>query len=314
MFNRILKFNALFLLVFSFLFYSCEKDTITSSENLVDENEELLAFHGFSGPHGPEGPRHRFLNRCFDLVYPITLEYPDGTTAEAESVEALRDILMDWRQNNPDATEGPNLVFPVDVSLRNDTVVTIDGPEGLRTLAARCHQIQHIRRCFDIVYPISISLPDGTITEVADGEALHDLISQWRENNPDATDHPGFVFPIEVELRNGNVISIDNQEELRRLRRRCSRTGNDERPDPDMGERCIQLVFPLSVSFPDGTSAEAENRQQLHRLIRQWRANNQDAEERPTIAFPHDVTLEDGTVVTVNNQEEVQALLDDCTP
>lgn len=313
MLSRILKFHALFLLVFSFLFFSCEKDAVTT-ENLVDENEELLAFHGFTGDHGPEGPRHRFLNRCFDLVYPITLEFPDGTTAEAADVEALRDLLMDWRQNNPDATERPNLVYPIDVSLRNDTVLTIDGPAGLRALAARCHLIQHVRRCFDIVYPVTVSFPNGTTVEVPDADALRTLIRIWRENNPDATDHPGFVFPIEVELNNGNIVSIEDGEAFRRLIQRCRAQGHHDRPDPDMGERCIQLAFPVTVDFPDGTSAEAADRQALHQLVREWRANNEGAEERPSIAFPHDVELEDGTIVTVNNQEEVRALLADCTP
>ena len=74
------------------------------------------------------------------------------------------------------------------------------------------------------------------------------------------------------------------------------------------------MVFPVTLEYPDGTTAEAEDRQALHQLLREWRMNNQGAEDRPSIAFPRDVMLEDGTVVTVNNEDELQALIDACNP
>ena len=131
---------------------------------------------------------------------------------------------------------------------------------------------------------------------------------------------PTFVFPIDVELRNGNVITIDDEDEFNMLRRRCRHAiahhgGNPgDEPGCDFGTPCVQLVFPVNVEFPDGNTVEAEDRQALHQMLREWRMNNQGAEERPTIAFPHDVMLEDGSVVTVNTQEELQALLDECNP
>ena len=197
MLSRILKFNALFLLALSFVFFSCEKDSLTTTENLVNESEELLAFHGYDNDHGQRGPRHRFNDRCFDLNYPVTIAYPDGNTAEASDMAALRDLLMEWRENNPDATERPTLVFPVDVTLEDGTVVTVEDHEVLRALASDCEGPERplLRNCFDLVFPVTVSYPDGTATEYEDAEALRTAIAEWIEANPDATDRPHFCIP-----------------------------------------------------------------------------------------------------------------------
>lgn len=321
MVSRIVKINALFLFVFSFLLFSCEKDTVTTTENFVNENEELLAFHGFTGEHGPQGPRIRFLNRCFDLVYPITIAFPDGTTVEAEDMAALRTLLMEWRENNPGATERPTLVFPVDVTLEDGSVMTVEDHAGLRALAADCEGPgrPNLRRCFDLVFPITVSFPDGTTAEAADAEALRTLLSEWHDSNPDAEDRPTFVFPIEVETRSGEIVTIEDAEAFRELLHRCHQLGQDcnghgDGPGNYFGGPCFHIVFPVTIEFPDGTTAEAADRAELHQLIREWRAENEGAEGRPTIAFPHDVELEDGTIVTVNSPEEVRALLEECHP
>jgi len=39
---------------------------------------------------------------------------------------------------------------------------------------------------------------------------------------------------------------------------------------------------------------------------------NPDGEERPMLAFPIDLTLADGTTVTVNSSEELQAQKESC--
>ncbi len=67
-------------------------------------------------------------------------------------------------------------------------------------------------------------------------------------------------------------------------------------------------MFPLTIQFPDGTTAEAADRAELKSLAREWKEANPDSEERPAIVFPIDVTLEDGSTVTVNSKEELKAL------
>ena len=42
--------------------------------------------------------------------------------------------------------------------------------------------------------------------------------------------------------------------------------------------------------------------------IRVWKQANPDVEERPSLTFPFNVELKDGTIQTINSQEEFQAL------
>jgi hypothetical protein len=51
----------------------------------------------------------------------------------------------------------------------------------------------------------------------------------------------------------------------------------------------------------------------LRQLIRTWKTNNPDATERPQIVFPLTVKIdEDGSLVTVNNREELRRLKEGC--
>jgi hypothetical protein len=47
-------------------------------------------------------------------------------------------------------------------------------------------------------------------------------------------------------------------------------------------------------------------------LIKDWYEANPDVEEKPIPVFPVDLELRDGTIVTVNSQEEMHELLRDC--
>ena len=78
------------------------------------------------------------------------------------------------------------------------------------------------------------------------------------------------------------------------------------------GGKCFTPVFPITFNFPDGNSAEVADKDEAKEALEAWKTANPDATERPTIAFPHDVTLKDGTVVTIANEEEAAALRETC--
>ena len=48
------------------------------------------------------------------------------------------------------------------------------------------------------------------------------------------------------------------------------------------------------------------------RTAKIWRMENPDSEEKPTIAYPYDVELADGTTATVTSNDEVAALKESC--
>ena len=90
------------------------------------------------GHHGPQGHGQHGLS-CFDLVFPLSILFPDGTTAEAADRLTLRQLIHSWKQNNPGATERPQLVFPLTVKMDDDgSLVTVNSREELRQLKEDC--------------------------------------------------------------------------------------------------------------------------------------------------------------------------------
>lgn len=170
--------------------------------------------------------------------------------------------------------------------------------------------------CFEFVFPLSIDFPDGTTGEYEDYETLRDAIKTWKEDNPDAEDKPSLAFPLEVISQDGEVISIADRSELRRLRARCIR--NFIRNKIKRGkERCFKVVFPLTVEFPEGTTdsetTEVADRRELKQLIRRWKHANPDVDERPSVVFPITVELEDGSTQEIADRDELQALKESCS-
>ena len=172
--------------------------------------------------------------------------------------------------------------------------------------------------CYELVFPVSITLPDGTSVEVDSYDELKETVRTYFSGN----DHPRahrrlfqFVFPISVISQDGDLITVEDQEGLFRLRADCGGTfGNhDHHGHGQHGLSCFTLVFPITIEFPDGTTAEATDRMSLHQLLRTWRHNNPGVDGRPQIVFPLTVKMtDDGSLVTLENRDELKALKESC--
>lgn len=81
--------------------------------------------------------RHRG-DRCFKLVFPVNVAFPDGSTESFEDRQALRMGLREWKADNPDAEERPMLAFPVTVELEDGSTQEVGSQEELMELKARC--------------------------------------------------------------------------------------------------------------------------------------------------------------------------------
>ena len=168
--------------------------------------------------------------------------------------------------------------------------------------------------CAEIVFPISVQLGDN-VREINDYRELFRLIRAWRENHPDAPIHPTIVLPINVINQDGEIISLETPEQLRRLRLACDRPHvrpGDRPGGHHHGRACFTLNYPLTLVFPDGTFEDAVDRQELRQILRTWRQDNPDSDERPMVSFPLEVTMDDGEVVVLNSYEELRALKEEC--
>lgn len=194
--------------------------------------------------------------------------------------------------------------------------------------------------CYELVFPVKITLPSGVTSEFGTYEEIKDSLKNWCKMNPDSIPggpkkpkHGGhgpkghgprgfglpplkFVYPISVITQDGEAVVINNETELLALRAKCGDAGFDKFGPHGHGKHglsCFDFVFPINVKFPDGTTAAAADKEALHKIIHDWRKNNPTSKERPALVFPISVKLKsDGSTVTVNSKEDLHSLKKSC--
>ena len=160
-------------------------------------------------------------------------------------------------------------------------------------------------KCFEIVLPYSLTLPDGTALTIESREDMRSVFEWYRENE-DVAERPAIDFPIELAYAEDSIVTISSQEEFELAHESCKA----ERGERD---RCFTFVLPVTFTMADGSNITVTVEEEFQ-LIRDWRDANPDLEGRPEVNFPVDVTLADESVVTVASQEELEAILSDCRP
>lgn len=163
--------------------------------------------------------------------------------------------------------------------------------------------------CYEFVFPVSITFPDGSSNSLEDYETLRATIKAWKEANPEAEEKPSLAFPLEVVSQEGEIITVNTTDELKELKQACKRSG---KKDHNKGDRCFKLVFPVSIAFPDGTTTEFADKAALKTAVRTWKSENPDAEVKPTLAYPLTIELEDGTTVSIADAEALMAQKELC--
>ena len=166
-------------------------------------------------------------------------------------------------------------------------------------------------KCFDLVLPVTFDMPDGsTITVTSDDEEGWAEIKAWYEANPDVEEKPALQYPVNIvyeddDEENETTVTINNDDEMRGAYRRCGDR------DDDKDRACFALVYPVTFIMPDGSTITVADREDWAEL-KAWYETNPDAEERPTLQYPVDITYRDGTTQTINNDEEMRIAKEDC--
>ncbi len=181
---------------------SCSKE----ESDVTDSDSEYL----LSQSRGETG-------ECFEVVFPVSVSFPDGTTVEVSSREELRKAIKEWKASGGEGR--PHLVFPIEVVHYGETVVVENGMQ-FRHLLRKC-RMDRMKPCFKINFPIDIELPGGEVIEVGNRMKMRILIRRWKKNHPNADRHPEIVFPITVTMKDGSVQEVNSKEELQALKKAC---------------------------------------------------------------------------------------------
>jgi len=88
MFNQISKLSLLLVFAVAMMFTACEKENLEITDNFTIAEE--LAADNRGGDKGKRGGKKG--GKCFELVYPVSIAFPDGTTAEVADRGRSRSI------------------------------------------------------------------------------------------------------------------------------------------------------------------------------------------------------------------------------
>ena len=238
---KIFKLFLVLVAITSVTFYSCSDSSPIENQTVTQKSvalrtvlTELKSAYSIAGRSSSTAtPANPF---CFEFVFPITFSYNNGTAISVATFDGLMDIL---------GNESPNLflegiVFPFQVVNADGTTVTVNSENEFTALIQNCgfttfqNDLEN-SYCFDIVFPIQVSL-NGQLTTINSIEELH-IIGDAPGTNGETV----IVFPINV-IHNNQTVVIHNLYEFYAIVDSCG-------PDPCI---CTQEYAPVCVQTPNG--------------------------------------------------------------
>ncbi len=224
MYMRFVKpFGFILAIAASFLFAACQKEETAADT----ENYDLQSIYEIEERSGTG------MRGCYELVFPVTIQFADTTTLEVLNYEELKQAIRNWFEANQERPRPnrPHLVFPFEVINEDGELITITNQEELHQLRRAClnavfggNHHGHFgkdRPCFKPVFPFTLEFPDGSLVTVTTPREMQQAIRTWKQANPGSHERPEFVFPITVQLRDGTQVVVNTPEELRALKEEC---------------------------------------------------------------------------------------------
>jgi hypothetical protein len=288
---------------------------------------------------------------CFELVYPISYEMPDGSVISGNDEDALKAAIKTWRTNNPDVRGNVKMVFPVTLNYGPDSTGTdvtkvVNNMDEYYQAIVDCYVDIDDNDwdewnngwerdwrgmdslCFEIVFPISVKMVDGTILTGADEDALIAAIEAWKTNNPDKRAYSEIVFPITLNYgpdENGTDITkvINDMQEYHEAIWDCFGDwdkDDDWEDDWSVGYgnwgmfqgACFDFQYPLSLMMADSTTITASSEDSLNVKLKKWYKDNRGYSRAASIVFPVTIVYEDGTTVAIDDEEDLWEAYEDC--
>ncbi len=301
------RLSFLFLLSFTLIFTSCEKDNL---EEVIEVKETITPNPGDVATANPLMSRGLTTTTgldldCFTVNFPFTLVDPDGNQYPVNDQTDLDALGQDSIYIYCD------FVYPINVTYEDGTTGVINDINELSQAFANClpngwtdlfpaYAIGFDNSCYELVFPLTLVNDNGDSTTV----------TNLTEFNAAIADEPQyFVFPFDLQDEDGIQITVNDIDEL--LQALVSSCG-DFPVDTgiinwDTGLEyiyCYTVAFPLDVVLVDGTVVTVNDHMELCDLMLMGQFAG--------YAFPLTLTAPDGTVIVVNNQAELDAAANDC--
>ena len=309
----------IYLFLFSALIFSCsDSETDNSIDNLtIEEHIQLIKNHEgkieISFDELPEVSQ----NHINDLENNITAElilyaenigYEVKLRRQSRNLVSLLNILYIYFNENGE------LLFDENYDEDNDGYYDVFEEWGNYM-------------CFDIQFPIQITMPDDSQVSVVNEDELFEAVDLYYEMSDEYDGLPEINFPINIvfyfENENGNeieeIVGVESYEELEMYFEICEDGWDDDGwDDEDWYEiDCFDLVYPLTIVNPEGEVLTVDSENNLHEYIDQYyeNCNSNDCGDfnlyYPLTVEYYSETNDQVQTLTINSEEELEELLDE---
>ena len=319
--------NVDFVYPLNITFENGETEEITDGEALGEAFAQCIPDEGWEEPDTTdfEGIFPAFLitelNSCYELVYPVTLQDIDGVTYIANNEDEFIELVSN--------EEFLAFVFPISVE-GEDGTSTAENGEELFDILLECQDqpwegehegddydcplnIGSIA-CYDLSFPVTFSLTDGSEVIVNDYEEFSNTLLNGNIET--------FVYPITlVNIESDETVVVNNDEEFNNAIEECwdgPMGGGDVDPpfggnaiilfiaSDDYEGNCYSINYPVEVTNEDSLEITYES-------IADFNAAFETGNIPLDLVYPITVTLlEDGVEVTLENDEDLATLVSEC--
>ena len=287
-----------------------------------DYNDDYKDWYGDRGDFDKDEFGEKREWNCFEIVYPYTIMMPNGTsyTIESEEDTDLEQVKSYYEENQGEDVK-PTLLFPVNILGYDSETETINNEEEMKIAYRECSARDRDwgrRECFDLVFPVTYIMPDGSTYVIAsqEDESGWEELKEWYDSNPDSDQRPELQYPVDIvtwENEESVTITINNEEEMIAAKEECREMWGQESDDGDDGASCYAFVYPISYTMPDGSVIEVSTDEDESGwlAIREYYQLNPSEESEPSLQYPVDLIFrtEDGTeTVTVSSVDDLDAV------
>ncbi len=208
-------------LITTLTIFSCAKEqeiSYLSTSNLIQTSD--LSSIQFEDP--AEG-----IAACYDFVFPIQVKV-GSETQTANNIDELNRLLA----KKPTSNVRSVIIFPITVIINSTQEKrVINSQEEYSALQKECAKngrnpngggpIVNRLSCFKYVFPLTVSLADGTTKEVSNQDELNAIIRVSKGRG-----EVKLTFPFKVMKEDGTELTISNRQELARLEASCRKARN----------------------------------------------------------------------------------------
>ena len=182
--------------------------------------------------------RKRHNKRCFKFVFPLTFSLGE-TSYTANDYQEFRDAMKANHEETGEKQK-PVFVFPIQIQFgRGDEVetVTINSDDELKEAFQACRGEEDDKKCFTFGFPVSFTMPDGTVLTAEDEKDLEEKMQAFYESYTGEKKRPEVVFPVDLMFEDGSSLTVNSPEEMKQAwKENCKRDGDDE-SEGDEGTR-----------------------------------------------------------------------------